>query len=351
MKAVMLTGIRRMEPREVPDVRIANDTDVLLQVAAVGVCGSDVHYYTAGRIGSQVVKYPFTVGHEFCGTVIDGGARVTRVKPGALVAVDPAMPCGRCDQCRAGRRHTCRALKFLGCPGQAEGCMSERIVMPESCCYPVAQGTPPHRAALIEPLSIGLYSVRISVPMPGARIGILGCGPIGLSVLLPARGMGAAAVYATDRIDSRLEWARRAGADWAGNPDRSDVVAEIAAREPLLLDAVFECCGQQDALDQAVRLLKPGGKLVLVGIPEADRVSFDIDLLRRRELVVQNVRRQNECAAAALSLVETGAIQPDFMVTHHFPLERAKEAFDLVSAYGGGVVKAMLYVGARIPGR
>jgi threonine dehydrogenase-like Zn-dependent dehydrogenase len=187
--------------------------------------------------------------------------------------------------------------------------------------------------------------------MPGARIGILGCGPIGLSVLLPARGMGAAAVYATDRIDSRLEWARRAGADWAGNPDRSDVVAEIAAREPLLLDAVFECCGQQDALDQAVRLLKPGGKLVLVGIPEADRVSFDIDLLRRRELVVQNVRRQNECAAAALSLVETGAIQPDFMVTHHFPLERAKEAFDLVSAYGGGVVKAMLYVGARIPGR
>jgi threonine dehydrogenase-like Zn-dependent dehydrogenase len=124
------------------------------------------------------------------------------------------------------------------------------------------------------------------------------------------------------------------------------VVAEIQKREPLLLDAVFECCGQQEALDQAVRLLQPGGKLMLVGIPEVDRVSFEIDLLRRREIRIQNVRRQNECVPETLEMVQTGRIAPDFMVTHRFPFERTPEAFDLVSAYADGVVKAMIMLGA-----
>jgi L-iditol 2-dehydrogenase len=342
---MVLTGIRRMEMRERPDARLRSDTDVLLRVAAVGVCGSDVHYYTTGRIGSQVVRYPFAVGHEFAGVVIDAGSEVTRVKPGDLVAVDPAMSCGVCDQCRAGRGHTCRKLKFLGCPGQAEGCLAERIVMPEECCFPVAPGASPERAALVEPLAIGLYTLKLADLPAAARVAILGCGPIGLSVLLPAAARGMT-VYATDRIEARADAARAHGAAWAGNPDRCDVVAEIQKREPLLLDAVFECCGQQEALDQAVRLLQPGGKLMLVGIPEVDRVSFEIDLLRRREIRIQNVRRQNECVPETLEMVQTGRIAPDFMVTHRFPFERTPEAFDLVSAYADGVVKAMIMLGA-----
>jgi L-iditol 2-dehydrogenase len=288
------------------------------------------------------VTYPFRVGHEFAATVLETGRRVRGLKPGSKVAVEPAMSCGMCDQCRGGRRHTCRGLRFLACPGQAEGCLSEYIVMPAECCYPVRADTTLEQAALAEPLSIGLYAVQTSVPRKGARIGILGAGPIGISVLLAARQAKAGAIYVTDKIDARLQAARRAGAAWTGNPVKEDVVARIAKREPLLLDAVYECCGQQEALDQAVDLLKPGGKLMLVGIPEVDRVSFAINTLRRREICIQNVRRQNECVRPALDLIEKGKIDIDFMITHRFPLGQAKRAFDLVAGYRDGVVKAMI---------
>jgi L-iditol 2-dehydrogenase len=345
MKEVTLTGLRRMEMREVPPPEIRHDGDVLLKVETVGVCGSDVHYYTTGRIGSQVVEYPFRVGHEFAGTVEKIGPDVTRVKVGDLVAVEPAMSCGKCDQCLSGRRHTCRSLRFLGCPGQAEGCLCEYMVMPQECCYPVPGGMTPEQATVVEPLSIGLYAVRLCSPMQGLRIGIFGCGPIGLSVLLPALVEGADKVYATDRLDARLNAARNAGAAWTGNPDKEDVVSGISAQEPLLLDAVFECCGQQDALDQAIQLLKPGGKLFIIGIPEVDRVSFVIDAIRRREICIQNVRRQNECMAPAISLVASGEINVDSMITHSFALGQTEQAFDLVADYRDGVIKAVIRVG------
>lgn len=342
MKAMTLTGLRKMELREVPEPRIRKDTDVLLQVGAVGVCGSDVHYYARGRIGSQAVRYPFRLGHEFAGVVLETGRKAGRLRRGDRVAVDPAMSCGRCDQCRAGRRHTCRNLRFLGCPGQAEGCLCEFIVMPEPCCFPVRRGTSLEQAALAEPLSIGVYAARLADLVPRARIGVLGCGPIGLSVILAARAAGIRRIYATDPIRERRRAAERAGAAETGNPDGDDVVAAVARQTPSLLDAVFECCGQQKALDQAVRMLKPGGRLLLVGIPGVARVSFEIDLLRRREIRVQNVRRQNECTQAALDLIEKKGVDADFLITHRFPLARARKAFDLVAGYRDGVVKAMI---------
>ncbi len=342
MKTMMLTGRRRMELRETPVPALRAPGDVLLRLEAVGVCGSDIHYYREGRIGSQVVRYPFTVGHECAARVERVGPKVTRVRPGARVAIEPAMACGRCDQCRAGRPHTCRKLRFLGCPGQAAGCLAEYLVMPEACCFPVGRRLTSEQAALAEPLSIGLYSVRQSIPLEGKAIAILGCGPIGLSVLLCARLQRPRAIYATDKIPRRLAAARSAGAVWAGNPDRPDAVRAIARREPLLLDAVFECCGEQAALDQAVDLLKPGGKLVLVGIPAVERVSFVIDRLRRKEITIQNIRRQCGCFQAALDLLARGRIRADFLVTHRFPLAGTRAAFDLVAGYRDGVVKAMI---------
>jgi L-iditol 2-dehydrogenase len=313
-------------------------------VGSVGVCGSDVHYYLTGHIGTQVVEYPYRVGHEFAATVEDVGAAVTRLKPGDRVAVDPAMWCNACDQCEAGRYHTCRNLRFLGCPGQAEGCLSEFIAMPESSCFPIAAETSLDEAAMVEPLSIGVYAVQQSGPMQGSKIGILGCGPIGLSVLLPARVGSAGTIYVTDKIEERLAVARKAGATWTGNPDKQDVVKDISAADPMLLDVVFECCGEQDALDQAVELLKPGGKLMLIGIPTVDRISFVIDKLRRKEICIQNVRRQNECMQDAIDLVQDAETDVGFMITHRFPFEEAKQAFDLVAEYGDGVVKAMVHV-------
>ena len=232
------------------------------------------------------------------------GAAVTRVKPGRRVAIEPAMPCHKCDQCLAGRQNTCRKLRFLGCPGQAEGCLSEYLVMPEESCFPIADSVSLDEAALSEPLAIGVYAVKQSVPMSGAKIGILGSGPIGLSVLMPALAGGAAGIYVTDKIDARLDVARGAGATWTGNPKSVDVVNAISSAEPDLLDAVFECAGDQDTVDQALKLLRPGGKLMLIGIPPTlEKYGFYVDLMRRKEICVQNVRRQNHCLQPSLDMI------------------------------------------------
>lgn len=342
MRSFNLTGLRSMQMSDRPKPVLTTSTDVLIRVACVGVCGSDVHYYTTGRIGSQVVQYPFAVGHEFAGTIEAAGSDVRNVQPGDRVAVDPAMPCFACDQCRAGRCHTCRKLRFLGCPGQAEGCLCDWIVMPASTCIRLPAGCTMEQGALIEPLSIGAYAAHLAGDLRGKGIAILGCGPIGLSVLLAARRAGAARIYVSDPIAPRRAFAQSCGAVWGGNP-APDLVAEILRQEPLALDVVFECCGQQAALDQAIELLKPGGRLVLVGIPEVDRVSFSIDLLRRREIVIQNVRRQNECVEAGVELVKTFPELTTGMVTHRFPAAQTQAAFDLVAAYQDGVIKAMVH--------
>jgi len=343
MKAMKLTGIRQMEMTEVPTPEIVNDNDVLIGMKTVGVCGSDVHYYETGRIGGQVVEYPFAVGHEGAGVVEAVGPAVTHVKPGDRIAIEPAMSCGECDQCKAGRPHTCRRLRFLGCPDQAEGCLSEYIVMPEASCFKVTDKTTFDEAAISEPLAIGVYAVKQSIPMQGAKVGILGSGCIGLSVLLPAKAQGADGIYVTDKIDSRLELAKRAGAVWGGNPNKEDVVEKVKELEPGGLDVVFECCGEQEALDQAIEMLKPGGKLLLIGIPPiAERVTFLIDKLRHKEICIQNVRRQCHCVQPTLDMMDRGDFDVSVMVTHRFPFERTQAAFDLAASYEDGVLKAMV---------
>ena len=342
MKAMMLTGIRQMEMKEVSTPSILNDRDVRIKMKTLGVCGSDIHYYVSGKIGSQVVQYPFTVGHEGAGVVESVGKGVTRVKAGDRIAIEPAMPCWECDQCLAGRPHTCRNLRFLGCPGQAEGSLSEYIVMPETSCFKIPDQMSYDEAAISEPLAIGLYAVKQSISMKGARVGILGFGPIGMSVLLPALAMGAKEVSVTDKIDERLQIALENGALLTANPEQEEVVEKIAGKVPELLDVVFECCGQQDAIDNAVDLLKPGGKLMVIGIPEFDRWSLPVDKTRRKELCIQNVRRQNEAVQPALDMIASGELNVEAMATHRYRFEESKEAFDLVAAYADGVMKAMI---------
>ncbi len=343
MKVMMLTGIRQMEMVERPMPEIKNDNEVLIKMKTIGVCGSDIHYYVSGKIGSQVVQYPFPVGHEGAGEVIKIGSKVKHVKVGDHIAIEPAMPCGECDQCKANRPHTCRKLKFLGCPGQADGCLAEYIVMPETSCFPLAKGMTYDDGAISEPLAIGVYAVRLAqMDLKGKKVGILGFGPIGMSVLLPAIAKGAEKIYVTDKLDYRCNIARKAGAAWAGNPDKEDVVAKVKDQEPLLLDVIFECCGKQEAIDQAIDMLKPGGKLLIIGIPEFDRWSFPVDKMRHKEVCIQNVRRQNDSVEETLKLIETKRVDISLMPTHRYKFDNTKAAFDLVAGYNDGVMKAMI---------
>ena len=342
MKAMVLTGIRQMELRNVPEPSIEKDNDVLLKVEKVGVCGSDLHYYETGRIGRQIVEYPFIIGHECAATVKAVGNAVTRVRAGDEVAVDPAVSCHECDQCRRGRENTCENLRFLGCPGEGGGCLCEYIVMPQESCFPTKGKITLEQAVLCELLSIAVYSVKRARLSESPNIAILGTGPIGLSVLSAVKVQKPQRIYVTDKIDARLKAARGVGVTWSGNPDRVDIVSEILAAEPLGLDVVFECCGQQEALDQAFDILKPGGQLVIIGTARKDRISFDIDTFKRKEISIRYIRRQNHCVQAAVDLIANGQANVDFMITHHFPLEETKKAFDLVAGYHDGVIKAMI---------
>lgn len=342
MKTMILTGLNKIEIIEKTVPEINKPDDVLIKMKSVGICGSDIHYYREGKIGSQIVTYPFTIGHEGTGIIEKIGKEVTNVRPADRVAVDPAMPCFSCDQCKAGRFHTCEKLKFLGCPGQAEGCLSEYLIMPSTSCFLLNKNISLDQGALSEPLAIGVYASKLSIPLKQAKVGIVGSGPIGISVLLAASHFGAGKIYMTDKIDERLLLASEMGAHWTGNPDKTDIIQEIMEKEPFLLDVVFECCGKQEAVDQAIRLLKPDGKLMMIGIPSFNRWSFDVDELRRKEICIQNVRRQNESVETTLKLICEGSIKPDKMQTHTFKFEQIKEAFEMVASYKDGVMKAMI---------
>ena len=344
MKAASLTGIGIFETRQVPEPEITRPTDVLIRIKMVGVCGSDIHYYTTGRIGSQIIQFPFTVGHEAAGIVEQVGSKVTRVKTGQRIAIDPAVYCGQCDQCRAGRENTCRELLFLGCPGQLTGALCEYLVLPETCCFPIKDRTTFEQAALAEPLAIAVYAVERARLPARANVAVLGAGPIGMSVFHVLRANQVGEVFITDRIAERLKFSQKLKPKYCGNPDRADVVREISQAEPLLMDAVFECSGDRLAYNQAVPLLKPGGTLALVGIPEFDEVSFPIHELRRQEITITNIRRQAHCTQKAIDFIEAKKINLDAMVTHHFSLAETKQAFDLVAHYRDGVMKAMISV-------
>ena len=344
MKAAFLTGLRGMEIRETPDPQIAAPDDVLLRIDAVGVCGSDVHYYTAGAIGSQKIEYPWTVGHECAAMVLQVGDAVGELASGQRVAIDPLKTCGTCDQCLSGRSHTCRNQAFLACPGQLPGALAEYAVMPAECCFPVPDSMSDDEVTIAEPLSIGLYACGLAPDGPPKRAAILGAGPIGLSVLLCLKAAGVEEIFVTDLLPERLKTASAMGADWTGCHPSQDVVSEILARAELGVDCAFECAGQQETLDQCVELLRPGGTMLTIGIPELERVSFNPDVMRRKEIRLQNVRRQNGCVQGAIDLISSGKVDVTPMVTHHFGLAESRDAFEMVADYRDGVIKAIVNV-------
>jgi L-iditol 2-dehydrogenase len=218
----------------------------------------------------------------------------------------------------------------------------EYIVMPESSCFPLGGTLTFDHGSISEPLAIGVYAVKKSGGVKGQNIGIFGYGPIGMSVMLAANAQSIDNIYVTDIINERLAIAGKEGAVLTCNPLNENIVGKIMHKEPLGLDIAFECCGKQEAFDQAIALLKPGGKLIVVGIPEFDSWSMNVETTRRKEISIHFIRRQVDCVEDALELMKIGSITIDNMVTHRFPFERSKEAFDLVADYRDGVMKAMI---------
>ena len=218
----------------------------------------------------------------------------------------------------------------------------EYIIMPEESCFLLDDRLTPDHGSISEPLAIGVYAVNKTGGVKDKKIGIFGFGPIGMSVMLAAKAGGVEEIYVTDKIDERLAISQKEGSALTGNPLKEDIVKKILKEEPIGLDIIFECCGQQDAFDQAVGILKPGGKLMVVGIPEFDRWSMSVETTRRREISLQFIRRQVDCVKPALEMMKSGIICVENMVSHRFPFEKTNEAFDLVADYKDGAMKVMI---------
>ncbi len=340
MKTVKITGIQQVEVVNASSEQTLKANEVKVAVKTVGVCGSDIHYYKEGNIGSQIVDFPWGVGHEGAGQIVEVGAQVTTLKSGDRVAIEPNMYCGECSECRKGRQHTCLNQRFLGCPGQVEGCMVEYINLPSYCCEKVPENISFQLAAFAEPLSIGLYAFKLSeMSQQENNIAILGSGPIGLSVLASCLKNKQTKLAVTDLLGYRIEFAKAVGAKLACHPTEEDQIMDFV---DVGYDIVFECCGKQEALDQALRILKPGGKLVFVGIPETQSLSYNMDLMRRKEICVQNVRRQNNCFTEAIQMIAEDPGYFEQMITHNYSVNEADEAFKCVAEYSNNVIKAMV---------
>lgn len=222
----------------------------------------------------------------------------------------------------------------MGCPGQLDGCLAEYIVIPDFCCFPVDSTFDLTKAALVEPLSIGTYSVELAGnDFSGKTVGIFGTGPIGLSVLMVLKQTNSdCTVFCFEPLEYRRNKAKELSADYIFDPFLSETRQQVGDIEPEMLDLVFDCSGSQKAIDDATSILKPGGKLILTGIPPEGRYIFNMDLMRRKEITIINVRRQNHCVEKSIELIRNG-LPIEQMVSHHFTPDKSQTAFDIVANY------------------
>lgn len=343
MRASRLHGIRDLRLEELPRPTAGPD-QVLLRVASVGVCGSDVHYYLHGRIGSQVVTAPIIMGHEFSAWVAEVGQGVEGLEPGQLVAVEPGIPCGRCEPCGHGHPNLCPHVRFCGTP-PVDGVFAEYTVMPATNCFPLPEGVDPVVGALLEPLGIAIHAVDLAHLKPGQTVAVLGAGPIGLLIAAVARAAGAAQVYMTEPLAYRRQFALAYAADAALDPTGQEIVAEIRRlTSGRGVDVAFEAAGAPETPQQAAAVARIGGVVIVAGIPADDTMTFNASTVRHKGLTIKLVRRMKHTYPRAIRLVQTGRVDVRPLATHFFPLERIAEAFELVAAYGDGVLRAMIQI-------
>lgn len=340
MKAALLHKIGDIRLENVPDPKPGHG-EVLVKMGAVGICGSDVHYYVDGKIGSAVVTKPLVLGHEPAGTVIEHGEGVDGPRLGTRVAVEPGWPCGECEFCREGRYNVCPHMHFLGMPPDNTGAYAELLVVPADYVFPLPDNLTLEHGSLIEPLAVGVHAVELANIKPGMTAAVLGEGSIGMCATACAKLAGALTVYGTDLYDYRLAAARGLGADMMFNAGKEDVVDKILdATNGRGVDAVIEAAGSPETPQQVIDIVKPGGVAVMVGICQEQPIRIDVSKARRKELVTIQCRRFCNDFPKAISLAAAGKIDLDRIASHRYSLENLADAFETVRNYEDGVIKA-----------
>jgi L-iditol 2-dehydrogenase len=310
-------GDVRLEDRAVPE---PGDREVLVEIAAVGVCGSDIHYYEHGRIGSFVVREPLVLGHESAGRVAKLGPGASRHEVGDRVTLEPGVPCGACRECRTGRYNLCRDVRFFATP-PIDGTFANYVTIHEDFAFALPDSVSDQAGALMEPLSVGVWACQKAGVGPGDRVLVTGAGPIGLLALQAARAFGATEVTITDVNPHRLALAERTGASRA-----IDVSQTPLEEADLEVDALIECSGHPASLKAGIAALRPAGKAVLVGMGPEEEGTVPLSLIQSRELWLTGTFRYANTYPTAIALAADGRVDLEAIITGHYGLDDAEAA-------------------------
>jgi L-iditol 2-dehydrogenase len=322
---------------DVADLRVAEEPVPvvgpgmsLVRVTSVGICGSDLHWWAEGGIGDATLATPLVPGHEAAGVIESGPRR------GERVAIDPAIACGTCRLCRSGYPNLCVHIQFAG-HGSVDGAMREYLTWPSELLHPLPDSLTDADGALLEPLGVAIHATDLGHLRLAGSAAVVGCGPIGLLLIQVLRAAGAASVIAFDPLPHRLEAAARFGADVSAGATADADEAGADSIEELTrggVDVAFEMAGTEAGVGLAVAAVRPGGRVVLGGIPGEDWIGFRASAARRKGLTIAMVRRMNETYPRAISLVSDRKVDPA-IVSHRFPLAQAQDAFSLAAARAG----------------
>jgi L-iditol 2-dehydrogenase len=315
MRVARLHGVQDIRVSEEP-TPTPGPGESLVRVTAVGLCGSDLHWYTEAGIGDARLSNPLVVGHEMAG-VIEGGPR-----HGERVAIDPAIPCGRCDMCLRGHPNLCPTVRFAG-HGVLDGGLREYMAWPTERLHPLPDTLTDADGAMLEPLGVALHSLDLAHLRLGMTVGVFGCGPIGLLLVQLAQLVGARAVYATEPLPHRRQAAEAYGASVVDDPAGLDV------------DVAFEVAGTDPAVETAMVAAGPGARVVLVGIPDGDSTTFPASIARRKGLTIAMVRRMKDTYPRAIDLVRRGLVDVSTVVSASYGLDEAADAFETAVARRG----------------
>jgi L-iditol 2-dehydrogenase len=346
MLAARLYGPKDLRIDDVPEPPAPAADEVTIQVTSIGVCGSDLHTYLDGRIGSTAVQSPLVLGHEFAGIVTAVGKAASSGLHDALhigqrVAVDPATPCWRCEMCETGHPNLCHRLHFCGLFPD-DGALRQYMNVHARTCFPLPDTLSNDGGALLEPLGIALHAVDLGKLKVARSVAVIGCGPIGLLITRLARLSGAAPIYAFDCFTWRAEKALQWGADEAYTVGETlDAVETLRQRtNGRGTDVVFEAAWADHSIAQAAEMARMGGRVVLVGIPSDDSLTLRHSTARRKGLTLVMSRRMKHTYPRALKIAET--VPLDDLVSHRFALRQTPDAYRLNIAYEAGVQKVMI---------
>ena len=340
MFALQLVAHRRLEMGTLPDPPDPGPGEVLVRLRASGVCGSDMHTFDEGSIAGLDAVYPSVLGHEPAGVVADTGPGVVDLSPGTKVAVEPFVVRAECEFTRSGRQNLALNHEFMG--KDFPGSFREYAVMPRENLLAVPDSMSFADAAFIEPLAVILHTFELAELKMGESVAVIGSGPIGLIAVAVAKLAGAAAIVAADKVPHRIEQAMRLGATAAVNVDEESPVDAVMDLTGYGAHVVVDAAGKADSINTAISCLRPGGRMVLVGIPSASRIPVDFWTALDREARVHVQKRSNGNDHEALDMLNRGLITSAPFMSHRFPIERGQEAFETMAAYERGIIKPLI---------